>query len=154
MAYLSNIPHVMRFCPHIIIAHTIAKIPSTRHAHHLAFTDWPVGNATCTSLFATTATLTDLLKTCRFTNVLVLLPTSQRMTTCRRRPAKRNRSAKIAKEKALSKRGTGSFVVKGVAGPASSGKRHRLTQAPRRPPDQPVPCLSSSKTQSARTGLM
>jgi hypothetical protein len=44
-----------------------------------------------------------------------------RMTKCRRRPTKRNRSAKTAKEKALSKRGRRSFGVKGVAGPASSG---------------------------------
>lgn len=52
---------------------------------------------------------------------------SRRTMPCRRIPPKRNRSARTAKEKARSRRGTGSFAANDVAAAASSGDRHRRT---------------------------
>jgi hypothetical protein len=64
---------------------------------------------------------------------------SRRTMPCRRIPPKRNRSARTAKEKARSRRGTGSFAANDVAAAASSGDRHRRTDRTERSTRPPAP---------------
>ena len=69
---------------------------------------------------------------------------SGEMTRCRRRPDKRNASARTVKEMAPLKRATKSFAAKGATGPASTANQQRQSLTSRTPADCQQPVLAST----------